>query len=66
MRRLGALHAAQGGLVEAFLEHFGEGGAARIGVVETAVGGFADEDAAVGMGGHGQEVEGGDGVDGVV
>lgn len=66
MRGLGPLEAAQGSPVEALPACVRKGGAARVDVVEAAVGGAGDEDGAVELRDQGEEVEGGDGVDGVV
>ena len=66
MSGLASLEAAQGTLVEAFPACFRERCAARVGIIETAVRGAIDEDGAVELRGEGEDVEGWDGVDGVV
>ena len=66
MSGFGSLHAGHGTLVEAFLADFGEGGAARVSIVETAVCATADEKGAVYLREEGEDVEGRDGVDGVI
>ena len=63
MSGCGSLNAAQGSFVEAFLVHFGKGGAARVGVIETAVCSAVEENGAVGSRDEGEDVEGGDCVD---
>ena len=47
MSGFGTLNAAQSSLVETLLTDFGKGSAARVGVVETAVGATVDESGAV-------------------
>lgn len=66
MRSLTSLHAGQGGLVEALFVELVEGRAARVGVVEPAVGAPLDEIAGVGVREHGEDEIDWDGVDGVV
>ena len=66
MSGFGSLKPAQAGSVEAFLACFREGGAARVDVVEAAVCGAMDENGAVGLRDESEDVEGGDGINGVV
>lgn len=62
----GSLEAGIGSLVEALLGYIREGGAARVGVVHAAICTTLEKSAAVQVRGEGEDVEGGDGVDGVV
>ncbi len=66
MRRACALVLGPGGGVGGFLVDLLGGLAAGVGVVEAVVCGAVDEGGAVGLGGEGDDEEGGEGVDGVV
>lgn len=58
-----SFNAAQSSFVEALLDYFREGGAARVAVIETAIRTAIDETGAVVMRDEGEYVEGGNGVD---
>ena len=58
-----SFNAAQSSFVEALLDTFREGGAARVAVIETAIRTAHDKTAAVEMRDEGEYIEGGDGVD---
>ena len=66
MRRFGPLHARHGRPIETLPAHFQRRRAARVGVVETTIGAAVDEVGAVEVGAQAEDVEGGDGVEGVV
>ena len=66
MSRPGSLRARHGASVQALLAYLGPRGAARVGVIPTTVGAAADEEGAVKVRAQAEDVEGGDGVDGVV
>ena len=59
----GSFKAAQSSFVEALLGYFREGGAARVGVIYTAIRTAIVESGAVEVRDEGKDVEGGDGVD---
>ena len=62
----GPFNTAQSSFVEGLPDYFREGGATRVGVIETAIRTSIDESGAVEMRDEGEDVEGGDGVDRVV
>ena len=66
MRRPSSLHARHRTSVQALLAYFRPRGAARVGVVPATVGAAVDEQGAVEVRAQAEDVEGGDGVDGVV
>ena len=62
MSGFGSLIASQGSFVEAFLAYFGEGCAARVDVIVTAVCSAIDEKEAIEMRNEDDDIKGGDGV----